>query len=63
MRDFYKIISDNIDRVENYKTHEHTLSWCADKVDWLAKWRKLPKEKTDELADKIASLFEQGFYD
>ena len=63
MRDYFTFISKTIDSIERGKYHEVSLSWCADKIAWLAKWHKLPKNKIEYLTNRVTELFEQGFYD
>lgn len=57
MKDYYKEVDDCLRRIELGKYAEHNLDWCADRVDWLYKWNKIPRDKSLELAKRITILY------
>lgn len=58
MRDFYSEIDKSLTAHERGKYAQHSLDWCADRVDWCWKWRKITREQMEELADRVCRCYD-----
>lgn len=59
-RNYYEEINKEIKGYEEYKPyHTRTLSWCADRIDWCYKWKKITKSQMNELCERMIVLFER----
>lgn len=56
----YQKINDALNRLENGYYAIHDASWCASRIDWAWKFRKITREEKDELCDRTIALFESG---
>lgn len=36
------------------------LDWCAHRVDWAWKWRRISREEMESLSDRICKKYEGG---
>lgn len=55
----YRKIHKHLTRIAQGKYCEVTLDWCADRVDWAWKWRKISQEEMEELASWISRLYDR----
>lgn len=58
MRNYYAEIDNTLTAIELDKYAPHSLDWCADRVDWCWKWRKITHEQMVELADRVCSCYD-----
>lgn len=58
MKDFYSEINRSLTAIENGKYSQHSLDWCADRVDWCWKWKKITRSQMEELADRVSSCYD-----
>ena len=57
MQDYYKEIDKTLTAIENYKYAPHSIDWCADRVDWCWKWRKITREQMESLAERVTAVY------
>ncbi len=57
MRDYYKEIDKTLTAIENYKYAPHSIDWCADRIDWCWKWRKITREQMESLAERVITVY------
>lgn len=55
----YIKIDTALRRLETYKYPIHTIEWCADRIDWAWRWRKITHEEMQELCDRVCNFLEQ----
>lgn len=58
MKDFYEEINRSLVSIEKGHYSQRSLDWCADRVDWCWKWRKITYEQMIELANRVSSCYE-----
>ena len=61
LKDFYKELDDCLSGYETRGHYYRALEWCANKIDWCYKWKKLPIEQIHSLADRVTTLFNEGY--
>jgi len=63
MKDYYSEINKVVTEYENHKSyHTRNIEWAADRVTWAWKWKKITKEQMEELADRIAAIFDENLF-
>ena len=60
MKDFYKELDSCLTAYENHGKYWRSLEWCASKISWCYKWKKLPIKQIHSLADRATKLFDEG---
>ena len=55
----YERIKTRLDDIERGRASKQMLHWCADRVDWAWKWRKISREEMEELANCVTKGFEE----
>lgn len=58
-QDYFEQIDEVLTRLEQYKPTTKTLDWCAHRIDWCWRWRKISKEQMEQLADRVIKLYER----
>lgn len=59
MKNQYMFLDKAIRDHEEYRYSQYSLSWIADRIVWAYKWRHMSQREANELADRIAKLFER----
>ena len=54
----YKKINEVITQLENHKYSPLNASWCADRIVWAYKFKKITKEQMIDLSNRVTELFE-----
>ena len=54
----YNKIKDVVTKLENHKYSPLNASWCADRIVWAYKFKKITKEQMTELSNRVTELFE-----
>lgn len=58
-KDYYEEINKALQSYENFKPwHDKSLDWISNRIEWCTKWKKITKEQTTELVDRICNIFE-----
>ena len=57
MTEEYKKINFSLKRIENYQYAPQTIEWCADRIAWAWKWRKITEEEMKELTFRVSKIF------
>lgn len=57
MRDYYSEIDKALSRLEQFKYPLHSIDWCADRIDWCWKWRKITREQMESLAERVTTFY------
>lgn len=57
-RNYYKEIDSELQRFEAFIRPSKGISWCANRIDWCWKFRKITSQQKDELCDRVIALFE-----
>ena len=55
----YMRINNMLKDVEKGRLPIDYLDWCAHRVDWAWKWRKISREEMEELANRVTKGFEE----
>jgi hypothetical protein len=58
VKDFYEEINRSLTPIEQGRYSQHSLDWCADRIDWCWKWRKITYEQMVELANRVSSCYD-----
>lgn len=51
-------VQRSLERIEQGRYSELTLYECADRIDWLAKWKKVPEDIWVPLCEKCTELLD-----
>ena len=51
-------VERSLNNIERGRYSELTLFECAERIDWLAKWKKVPKEVWEPLCEKCTELLD-----
>ena len=62
MRDYYSEIDKALSRFEQSKYPLHSIDWCANRIDWCWKWRKITHEQMVSLANRVIAINESSIY-
>jgi hypothetical protein len=63
MNKYYNEINNVVTEYENYTPyHTRNIDWAANRVCWAWKWRKITKEQTEELADRITAIYDNDLF-
>ena len=54
----YNKIDEVVTRLENRKYSPLNASWCADRIVWAYKFKKITKEQMINLSNRVTELFE-----
>ena len=57
MRDYYSEIDKALSRLEQFKYPLHSIDWCANRIDWCWKWRKITREQMESLAERVTTFY------
>lgn len=61
-KDYYTEIDKALKSYEEgMVSHRLTVTWCADRICWCWKFRKINEEQMSELTDRATKLFELGY--
>lgn len=52
-------VEEALTRHENYKRCDLSISWIANRIDWLWTFRYISEEKMHELCDRVTALNER----
>ena len=52
-------VEDALTRHENYQRCDLSVSWIANRIEWLWKFRYISAEKMNELCDRVIALNER----
>ena len=53
MKDWYDEIDRRLVLAETGKMDAELLDWCARRITWCWKWRKITREQMEELAERV----------
>lgn len=54
----YEKISETLERLELCKYPIHSSDWCADRITWAWKFRKITEDQKNELVDRTIKVQE-----
>lgn len=57
MRDYYSEIDKALSRLEQSKYPLHSIDWCANRIDWCWKWKKITREQMESLAERVTTFY------
>lgn len=54
----YDKIDKALTRLERGGCAPFNIDWCADRIDWAWKWRRITQKEMEELADRVCILLD-----
>lgn len=51
-------IKRSLDKIENGRYSELSIQQCVDKIDWLARWKKVPEDVWVPLCDQATRILD-----
>jgi len=53
----YNKINEAVSRLERNKYPTHNSYWCANRITWAWKFRKITEEQKNELTERMVEVF------